>query len=170
SNIIPLEKIREISRVQLYALELLEIETLARLNSGTTSPHPELIGLLANEVYSKFREYREEIGYHTVLVLLTTIEALIKVDFLEKRRKKGPFRTLYSSRGDRVPLEEILSAWILSRPVEKQLFSQYKDAVRLRNWLAHGRYFDQNLGRNEYSIDYIYDIGMRIQLLIRLSL
>ncbi len=160
---VPLEYTLELSRVQTDALKLLQHEEVAKFESGNIDLYPKYIGLSSKDIDARFDAYREETELNTMLILLATIEAIIRLDYIEKRRKSGRFRTLYSTKVVRAGLDELLDAWKLELSDEKNVFGKYKDALHFRNWLAHGRYFSRFVGIHEYSIEYIYDIGVQIR-------
>ena len=163
ANPLSLNDTLEFSKVQLYALENLEKEILAAFGTNQSIRYPEFADMNKEVVLERFDFFRKEVEWTSMLVLLATIEAFLREDYTEKRRKTRRFRTLYTNFGSRTPLEDILNAWKEERPLERSLFGKYKDALRLRNWLAHGRYFSNNVGRHEYSVVYIYELGIKIQ-------
>jgi hypothetical protein len=88
------------------------------------------------------------------LVLLAAIEALFRVDF-ERRcslRLKDDlsrtFRDWKRSRGNRIRFEEdLLEAWKKQGGLSSNLVSDIRGAMKLRHWLAHGRYWTLKSGR-----------------------
>jgi hypothetical protein len=91
----------------------------------------------------------------TILSLLTAVEAAVRIDFLERirARKKDAlskhFLELHRRLGRHVEFEKhILDGWKLCRPATKRAIGYFKGAWRLRNWLAHGRYWEPSFGQN----------------------
>ena len=166
-NLISLDEILKLSKIQGYALECLKRECVDILDTGS-NPYPELDleNATIGDVYERFDQYKQEIEYNAMPILLAGIEAVVRLDYQHKRRKAGRFRSLYSTEGSRARLEDIIEAWKMFLPHERELFGKYKDALSLRNWLAHGRYFPQDLGRHEYSIEYLFDIGQRVKRIL----
>src|SRR6266511_3183067 len=96
----------EFSIVQVDALELLAKEILNSFEVHRNTIFPQFEGLSKEELLIKFDFFREEVQWNAMLVMLATIEATIRLDYLEKRRKGKRFRTLYSQFGARTPLED----------------------------------------------------------------
>jgi hypothetical protein len=57
---------------------------------------------------------------------------------------------------------------VQEKPETKSPAGDFKGALKLRNWLAHGRYWTPKLGRKSYSPGDVFDICE--QLLMALSL
>lgn len=82
------------------------------------------------------------------LILLASIEAMFRIDF-EKRcnsRLKDPlsrkFRSWGKARSSRIRFdEEILEAWKELGLISSKLVGELRSAMKLRHWLAHGRYW-----------------------------
>ena len=92
-------------------------------------------------------DYRQELHCVAMLNLLAAAEATIRVDYWNRARKgrKDPvsrhFRDLYRNHGMEVRLkEEILDTWKRFSPGSRRAVGDFAEALKLRNWLAHGRY------------------------------
>jgi hypothetical protein len=89
-----------------------------------------------------------------VLALLASAEALLRVDFkvrLERRIKeprdvRQRFKELEASDGDRVRLEDILHVW-KEKVGHPDRFAAFFEYLRVRHWLAHGRYWELKTSR-----------------------
>jgi hypothetical protein len=101
-----------------------------------------------------------------MLHLLTTTEALLRLAFddLSKRQTKPAifrrFRKTKRERGKKIRLEEdILNTWIEVYPETARSIREFKGVVPLRDWLAHGRWWNPKLGRPVYEVGDVFDIA-----------
>ena len=116
----------------------------------------------------EINEFFNELDYLTMLDLLAATEAVIRVDFLHRvyNRKKDDlsrqFRQIYQQKGNMVSLDpDILDIWKEFDPAAKRKVSDFKSALNLRHWLAHGRYWTPKLGK-DYSPNDVYDIAYNL--------
>ena len=88
------------------------------------------------------------------------------IQYLQRvyKRDKDPlsksFRDLYREKENRARLDEdILELWKNHHPELKGVIGDFKGALKLRHWLAHGRYWLPRLGRlyDAYSVYIISD-------------
>ncbi len=107
----------------------------------------ELRGLQTDEA---FRLLIGELEDEVTMALVSSFEACLRIDFLErvynKKRDKvsRAFREIYASRrdrGPRVPLEELLNTWRDVGEIGYALVGAVKQLFDYRNWLAHGGYW-----------------------------
>jgi hypothetical protein len=111
-------------------------------------------GMTLLEVREELSRSLSELDLTHSLVLLAAIEALFRVDF-ERRcslRLKDDlsrtFRDWKRSRGNRIRFEEdLLEAWKKQGGLSSNLVSDIRGAMKLRHWLAHGRYWTLKSGR-----------------------
>ena len=108
------------------------------------------------------RQQLSEADREVSLTLLASIEAALRVDFLERvyLRKKDPlsraYRRMHQVKGARASLEDdILPLWLALSSVSPMLIGELRGAFKYRHWLAHGRYWVARLGRR-YDFDSIY--------------
>ncbi|MDX9744668.1 MAG: hypothetical protein RBT59_12675 [Arcobacteraceae bacterium] len=104
----------------------------------------------------------QELELNAIFMLLSSIEALFRIDFnirVDKKLKDAlsqEFRSIYKNKQSRVSLEEdILNVWQNHFVELKVAISEYKGALHYRHWLAHGRYWKPNLAR-KYDFDSVY--------------
>ncbi len=119
-----------------------------------------------DELRSRFAAARKHLRYAAMLHLLTTTEALLRLQFesLSERKTKPAifrrFRQIGRERGEKIRLEEdILDAWIEVYPETARSVRDFKGVVPLRDWLAHGRYWNPKLGRPVYDVTDVFDIA-----------
>lgn len=87
--------------------------------------------------------------------MLVCTEAALRVDFIQRvmKREKDEvsrkFRNVFRRRGiEKIRLEEdILEIWKDHFEEIKSSIAEFKGALNLRHWLAHGRYWKPKLGR-----------------------
>src|SRR5665213_2733148 len=128
-----------------------------------TRPHTNAVfwGLTTDEV----SEFFLELDYLTILDLLSATEAALRVDFVNRVHNKEKddlsrtFRGFAKQYDEKISLEDhILDAWVAHRSATKAGIMGFKDALKLRHWLAHGRYWTAKLARKEYSPNDVFDI------------
>jgi len=130
-------------------------------------------GETLDELRALFARDRLHLRNAALLLLLTEAEALLRIQFAQLcKRKRKPklyteFRRVTRERGDRIRLiEDILDTWTAVAPETAKSIREFKGVIPLRDWLAHGRYWNPKLGRHAYTVDDVYDIaaGMLAQL------
>jgi len=131
---------------------------------GAIPQDSRFFALTHDEIDGFFDEHRRELDYLVMLDLLTSAEAAIRIDFsarVEERRKdpvSRRFRYLSRQQREKISLEQhILKTWKTLVPNTKSAIGDFLGALRLRDWLAHGRYWNPKLGRR-YSPSDVYDI------------
>ncbi len=138
-------------------------------------------GYTPDKVYEELEQRLEEEDRGSVLSILATLEAafrisrksfcaqklLREIDYLQRvyKRKKDvlskEFRALYKTKGTRISLDDIFSAWTKHSNAPKRLISDLRGAFNYRHWLAHGRYWNPKLGQR-YDYDSIYRLADNI--------
>ena len=108
----------------------------------------QYIGKSRAEISQIFQERLSETELRSVLQLLASLEAALRVDFIlrcEAKKKDNlskAFRSLYRDKKYSVRLDEdILELWIDHHPQLKDVVGKLRGAFHLRHWLAHGRYW-----------------------------
>lgn len=93
------------------------------------------------------------------LLLLASVEAAFRVDYLQRSQRRGKdpvsraFRKLHRSKGGRVSFEdEILQAWLVNEPASRAIVGELRSVFKFRHWLAHGSFWEPKIGRK-------YDFG-----------
>lgn len=165
------------------ALELDEIsayhrdaEKSLRLYFAKTSSDYELkfFGMTDKEVGELLSKRILETEIRSSLALLTSLEALFRVDFTLRCRTRSKddlsrhFRSVERATGPRVRLEEdILEGWKVHFPEKAGLIGEIRSSFNYRNWIAHGRYWTPKLGRK---YDYFYLELLAVQIMSNFSL
>jgi hypothetical protein len=140
-----------------------------------TQINPDFIarfaGDLPSEVEKELADRLNETDLRSALAIMSRIEALFRIDYRQRCKKKLPdgvsiaFRKLrkaYGTRDWQVPLERgIFDTWRAEQPGTSSLIGELKGAFRFRHWLAHGRYFEPKLAR-KYDYQYLYVLGIAV--------
>jgi len=132
---------------------------------------PVFFGMSEGEIDAFFRE----LDYLTILDLLSAAEAALRVDFWTRVHDKAKddlsreFRKIAKRFEEKISLEEhILGPWSNDKPEIRGAVGDFRGALKLRNWLAHGRYWTPKLARKAYSAADVLDICN--ELLLKMSL
>src|SRR5579864_3240321 len=151
------ERLQDLDEViRWYELQLLllneEDRRLPQLLSSVLIPERYRDQSL-EELRAEFARSRKHLQYAAMLHLLTTTEALLRMAFqdLSKRKTKPAifreFRKVNRERGEKIRLEEdILNTLIDVYPETARSIREFKGVVPLRDWLAHGRYWNPKIG------------------------
>ncbi len=125
-------------------------------------------GMTATELEQYFDEKFDELECQTSLVILSSVEAKFRMDYLQRVYKRyrddlsREFRILYNTKLNKASLEdEILEIWKKYCPSYKIVVSDYKGALKFRHWLAHDRYWIPKFGR-KYDLDTVYHIAEKV--------
>ncbi|MFA6220945.1 MAG: hypothetical protein WC647_01385 [Desulfomonilaceae bacterium] len=121
-------------------------------------------GCSATELESELQACLEEIDRTSTLSVLSAIEAIFRIDYLERcyTKKKDPisrvFRQLYKEEGPRVSFEKhILSVWEREATGASIIIARLKNVFKYRHWLAHGRYWVLKIGqKNRYDYQDVF--------------
>jgi hypothetical protein len=125
------------------------------------------LGSNESEVDQSFQNQRMELELLTMLVLLTTAEAILRIDFRKRVQKRlkdtlsRKYREIWRTRKDQVRLDLDLLEALKEEVAQLSVVSDFRAALRLRNWLAHGRHWHPKLGRN-YSPGLVFDISRAV--------
>ena len=162
------QNLDEVFRWYDLQLQLLNEEErrLPQLLSSNSIPARYLNESLA-DLRMQFTLARKHLEFVAMLHLLSTTEALLRLAFKDlSRRQRKPkisrrFRRIRRERGKKIRLtEDILDTWIDVYPETARSIRDFKGVVPLRDWLAHGRYWNpKNLGRSLYEVRDVFDIA-----------
>jgi len=148
-----------------------KVHALAGPASNAAPTDSRFFGMTRDEIEVFFNLHVSELDFLAILSIMTAAEASIRLDYLNrlKRRLKDPvskrFKEIqkklsHRKKADRPGLEEdILDTWATRAPTAKTPVGDFKGALKLRHWLAHGRYWSPKLGRQEYSPGDVFDIS-----------
>jgi hypothetical protein len=130
------------------------------------------IGYTISEVEAKLRLRINELEQSTSFLILSSLEAQFRMDYLKRcyEKKKDnlskAMRDIHQQKPNRASLEDdILKLWKQVYPEHKQVISSVISALQYRNWLAHGRYWDAKFGR-KYSYPFLYNLAEEVEELL----
>lgn len=135
---------------------------------GGGSAEPRFVGMSAGDVDAFFLAQRQNLDQLSIINLVASAEAELRKDYRE--RVDGNYkdslsktyvnfhRTLGPTRRVRPPFDEggILDRLKESGTVAAHLVTNFRDVLRLRHWIAHGRYWSQPLANAVYIPDDVY--------------
>lgn len=125
-----------------------KVRVLESLAAGTPITEARYFARTPDELDELFAHQRAELANTAMLNLLAATEAAVRVDFLfrvankKKDELSKQFGQLYKEHERKVPLGGILDCWKEgATPATKTALDHFGGALKLRNWLAHGRYW-----------------------------
>lgn len=150
------------------------VEEALHLYYTATSPGFEMRFALytEDEVLAERDEWLYEAGAASAMMVLASIEAAFRVDYLRRCYAKyrdglsRTFRTLYQEQGARVSLsDDLIETWKNHGAMTARLVGDLRSAFGYRHWLAHGRYYVARLGR-EYDFPSVYNLAREVEMAI----
>jgi hypothetical protein len=161
------ETIPEILEWYELQRELIALEKRRVMNSLLQGPplsEPLYVGMTEDDVNDFFEKQRETLDDYTKLGLMSATEAAIRIDFADRVENRWKdalsrrFRDVRKEYGNRASLEEqILDVWVSFEAGTKTAINELRQALPLRHWLAHGRYWTLKSG-GRYKVGNVYDI------------
>ena len=122
-----------------------------------------------DEVLAERDERLYEAGAASAMMVLASIEAAFRVDYLRRcyaryrDRLSRTLRTLYQNKGERVSLtDDLLEVWKDHGNLTARLVGDIRNAFGYRHWLAHGRYYVAKLGR-QYDFASVYNLAREVE-------
>jgi hypothetical protein len=122
------------------------------------------IGLTRGEVEESFDTQRGRLELLAMFELLATTEAILRIEFKARvagRKKDGlskRFREIHKAIGEKIRLDEDILVAMKEEGVAANTIAAFRGTLRLRHWLAHGRYWHPKLGR-DYAPGDVFDIA-----------
>ena len=112
------------------------------------------VGCSKAEIERQLENRILESDNRSTFAVLASLKAYFRVDFNLRCRERLKdnlsryFRSVERTRADRVRLDEdILEGWKQHSNASALLINQIRAALKLRHWLAHGRYWTPKLGQ-----------------------
>ncbi len=149
------------------SLEEHKIKIKSLVHNSTSEIPVKYLGKSLNDIDQDFSHHLEELENTACLSLLAAAEAILRMEYLKRVYKRGKdplsrdFRELYKKKENKAHFEEdILNIWSKNYPNLKGIIGELKGALKLRHWLAHGRYWEpKRMGRKLYDAHSIYTIA-----------
>ena len=135
-----------------------------KIIQGDTDVDPVFLGMSPDEIDGFFRE----LDYLAMLDLIVATEAAIRLEYWSRvdKRYKDPvsksLRKHYKRKHLNVRLEDLLNLWAAAKPSVAGAVGDFKGALHLRHWLAHGRYWNETFAR-DYSPGDVFDVCFNLQ-------
>ena len=150
-------------------LERHRVAVLASLaaSSGTEA---RFRSMFPAEVDDYFDAQRRNLDLLTVLDLVASAEAALRIDYRARvqRKRRDTLSVAYRAYHKSLPAAKkarpnfdedgILDVLKASSVIKAHLISDFRDTLRQRHWIAHGRHWSQSLGKAVYLPDDVYEI------------
>jgi len=165
-----IHEVLEWHRFQVEVLGREKTRVLADLRTSAATVDPRFIGMTRDDVDDFFGLHRNELDFVTMLDLMSAAEAAIQIDYRDRVSNRYRdavsrcFRNINkrlsgTTKAGRPDLEnDLLDVWTANCPKTKAPAREFKGALKLRHWLAHGRYWNPRLGRQQYTSGDVFDI------------
>ena len=132
------------------------------------------IGYSQKDVDYYLSDHLREAEYDACLTLLGAIEAALRLDLdyrhrhrLKDQKSKEVRQMLKGiSRGDfvyRIPITKIIDLLNSDQSVPNRIVNSLKNTFKYRHWLAHGRYWQLQIGIHKPSFLDIYQLAQTIE-------
>ena len=163
-----LDEIRNWHRGVVDALvgQRASVQHAVRAGSAVVS---RFVGMTEGEVDAHYDAQRRELDRLTVLNLVASAEATVKVDYFRRvgEKLKDPLARAYREWHKTLPANKQLrpdfdDAGILdvlkeSHVMDNNIVGQYRECLRVRHWLGHGRYWAKPAEVDRFDPDDVYD-------------
>jgi hypothetical protein len=144
--------------------------SLKSLVAPTGDPPPVHIfqsGTTPAEVRDFFAGQNERLELMVMLEIVVATEGILRVNFLQRTKRKDDlsrgFRAVYKQARQEARLRSGRLKIRLDKDILEAIaggginVSEFRGALKLRNWLAHGRCWTPKLGHN-YTPEEVFDI------------
>jgi hypothetical protein len=151
------------------ALDIYQQEVTHVLVSGK-SVSETFSGMTRKDLNQYFFQHKKELEQLVSLNLMASAEASLRLDYLtrvlrgqiKKNKIDRKFQELYNQKGNRASLrDDILEMWKTVHPECTNSVSDFRGALNVRDWLAHGRYWTPNFGR-KYGAALVFNISKNL--------
>jgi len=146
-----------------------DTEGALRLFFSTASPsYPfRFAGYKPDEISDELGDRMTELDRNSAMSLLAAIEAVFRVDYLQRcyQKKKDAvsrqFREIYKAKEIHASLEDdIFEVWKNNSTGSTKLIGDLRGAFKFRHWMAHGRYWTPKLGQ-KYDYLSLYTLALQ---------
>ncbi len=151
------------------AINLYQQEVINGLISGKRVSET-FSSMTRKEVKQYFSDHKKELEHVISLNIIASTEASLRVDYLrralrgkiKKNKIDKKFQELYHQKGTRASLrDEILETWKEVHPDCADAIGDFRGALNVRDWLAHGRYWTPRFGR-KYNATLVFNISKNL--------
>lgn len=163
-----LDEIREWRNDVVDALVCQRASVQRSIRTGSVGWH-RFVGMTESDLDAWYDAQRRELDRLTVLNLVASAEATVKVDFFRRvgQRLKDPLSrayrnwhaTLSAKRQLRPDFDdgEILDVLKKAHVMDNNIVGQYRECLRARHWLGHGRYWAKPVEVDQLDPDDVFD-------------
>ena len=128
---------------------------------------PRFVGMTEADVDHHYDAQRRELDRLTVLNLVASAEASIKIDYRRrvKQNLKDPLsvayrkwhKTLSDAKKRRLDFDRMLGVLKDAKVMDNHVVGKYGECLRARHWLGHGRYWTKPVEVDQLDPDEVYD-------------
>jgi hypothetical protein len=130
---------------------------------------PRFVGMTEGDVDAYYDSQRRELDRLTALNLVASAEAAIRIDFFRRVRGKPstPLAKAYRAWHDKLSFQKqmrpdfdeggILDTLRDANVVNNHIVGQYRECLRLRHWVGHGRYWAKPVEVDRLGPDEVYN-------------
>ncbi|HVB97558.1 MAG TPA: hypothetical protein VNG11_07475 [Chloroflexota bacterium] len=130
---------------------------------------PRFVGMTEGEVDAHYDADRRELDRLTVLNLVASAEGTLKVDYFHRvaKRLKDSLslayqkwhKTLSANKQLRPDFDDggILDVLKETKVMDNNIIGRYRECLRARHWLGHGRYWSKPVEVDRLDPDDVYD-------------
>lgn len=147
---------------QYYADSNAALDALYCQDSSNIINLGRFVGYKPDELDDELRLRKDTLDRMCTFETLAAIEARLQIDYLIRcqRKKKDSlskeFRIIYGRKRHKVSLtDDILFTWKRKFPEHKTRLDKLGKFLDLRNWLAHGRYWEPKKTPHIAEYDYL---------------
>ena len=118
-----------------------------RTGAPTRDPRcGQFFGMPYDDYSMAMRDLRDEAEHRAYLAIVAAAEGVLQTDFRARARARKSALLSRESRGwwsapRRIEVEEILDVWGGISGIRQAPIGEFRQLLRHRHWLAHGRYF-----------------------------
>jgi hypothetical protein len=163
-----LDEIREWFRDIVDALAAQRVSVQSAIRLGTVSVS-RFVGMTEEELDDWYDARRRELDRLTVLNLVASAEAALKIDYFRRvgQKLRDPLaqayrewhKTLSGVKQLRPDFDEggILDILKQANVIDNNIVGRYRECLRARHWVGHGRYWAKPVEVDHLDPDEVYD-------------
>ncbi len=161
--------------LQVHEIDVHYTICAAALRAYYIGTNSAFVGYTNNQLKTELHGRLEELNKSCSFLLLTVVEARLRIDYLKRCYEKRKddlsrrFRKINKECGEKRERpdlsDDILDAW-KQHGASAPLVSEIRGAWNYRNWLAHGRYWKPKLGR-KYDYRGLFELTSAVERLIQ---
>ena len=143
--------------------------SVQRAISTGSSIAPRFVGMTEGDIDAYYDTQRRELDRLTVLNLVASAEASLKIDYFRRvrQRLKDPlaraYRKWHKGLSPRKQLRPdfddggILDVLKKAHVMDNNVVGRYRECLPARHWVGHGRYWARPVAANQFDPDVVYE-------------